>query len=104
MIDLLLRRPATSYDGAFYRVYEARGIPGCVQEPRAPFAIAATGPRWHGGRRQPCRHLGHDRRSEQLRDDRRERGCRRRRRPDRRAGCRVPNVSGGIRPRSTDYC
>jgi alkanesulfonate monooxygenase SsuD/methylene tetrahydromethanopterin reductase-like flavin-dependent oxidoreductase (luciferase family) len=45
MIDLLLRQSNTSHSGAFYSAREARGIPGCVQQPRVPFAIAATGPR-----------------------------------------------------------
>ena len=45
VLDLVLRQPVTSYDGTFYNAHEARGIPGCVQQPRAPFAMAATGPR-----------------------------------------------------------
>src|SRR3989442_11846268 len=43
-ISSLLRDPATSYQGRFYSANEARTYPGCVQEPRVPFAIAATGP------------------------------------------------------------
>ncbi len=31
--------------GTFYSAHEARNIPGCVQRPRLPFAVAATGPR-----------------------------------------------------------
>jgi alkanesulfonate monooxygenase SsuD/methylene tetrahydromethanopterin reductase-like flavin-dependent oxidoreductase (luciferase family) len=42
--DRLLREPATSYAGRFYAADEARTYPGCVQRPRIPFAIAATGP------------------------------------------------------------
>ncbi len=34
-----------SYEGDFYSAHEARNIPGCVQRPRLPFAVAATGPR-----------------------------------------------------------
>jgi len=45
LLDQLLRRPETSYEGRFYRAVEARTYPGCVQEPRIPFAVAATGPR-----------------------------------------------------------
>jgi alkanesulfonate monooxygenase SsuD/methylene tetrahydromethanopterin reductase-like flavin-dependent oxidoreductase (luciferase family) len=43
LTDLLLREPETSYQGEFYTTVEARTYPGCVQRPRIPFAIAATG-------------------------------------------------------------
>jgi alkanesulfonate monooxygenase SsuD/methylene tetrahydromethanopterin reductase-like flavin-dependent oxidoreductase (luciferase family) len=45
IIDRLLREPAASYAGEYYTADEARTYPGCVQQPRVPFAIAATGPR-----------------------------------------------------------
>ncbi|MYV96850.1 LLM class flavin-dependent oxidoreductase [Streptomyces sp. SID3343] len=45
LTDRLLTDPATTYEGRFYSADEARMIPGCVQTPRVPFAIAATGPR-----------------------------------------------------------
>jgi alkanesulfonate monooxygenase SsuD/methylene tetrahydromethanopterin reductase-like flavin-dependent oxidoreductase (luciferase family) len=45
LLDRLLREPATSYEGKFYSASEARTYPGCVQRPRIPFAIAATGAR-----------------------------------------------------------
>lgn len=45
LLDTLLRERATTREGRFYTAHEARSIPGCVQRPRAPFAIAATGPR-----------------------------------------------------------
>lgn len=45
LLDRLLREPATSYAGRFYSANEARTYPGCVQQPRIPFAIAATGRR-----------------------------------------------------------
>lgn len=45
LLDRLLRDPVVSYDGTFYSATEVRGIPGCVQRPRLPFAVAATGPR-----------------------------------------------------------
>ncbi|CAG7651222.1 LLM class flavin-dependent oxidoreductase [Actinacidiphila bryophytorum] len=44
-LDLLLSQPATSFDGRSYSAVEARNIPGSVQTPRLPFAVAATGPR-----------------------------------------------------------
>ena len=43
--DRLLRAPETSFSGRFYAADGARTYPGCVQQPRVPFAIAATGPR-----------------------------------------------------------
>jgi alkanesulfonate monooxygenase SsuD/methylene tetrahydromethanopterin reductase-like flavin-dependent oxidoreductase (luciferase family) len=45
LLDRLLREPAGSSRGRFYSADEARMYPGCVQQPRVPFAIAATGPR-----------------------------------------------------------
>jgi alkanesulfonate monooxygenase SsuD/methylene tetrahydromethanopterin reductase-like flavin-dependent oxidoreductase (luciferase family) len=45
LLDRLLREPATSYRGRFYSADEARTYPGCVQQPRIPFAVAAAGPR-----------------------------------------------------------
>ena len=45
LTDQLLRQPATTAAGRYYSAVEARSIPGCVQQPRIPFAIAATGPR-----------------------------------------------------------
>ncbi len=45
LLDRLLRNPATSHQGRFYSAEGARTIPGCVQRPRIPFAVAATGPR-----------------------------------------------------------
>ena len=43
--DRLLREPETTYAGLFYSADEARTYPGCVQQPRIPFAIAGTGKR-----------------------------------------------------------
>ena len=45
LLDRLLREPETSYDGRYFRAVEARTHPGCVQRPRVPLAVAATGPR-----------------------------------------------------------
>jgi alkanesulfonate monooxygenase SsuD/methylene tetrahydromethanopterin reductase-like flavin-dependent oxidoreductase (luciferase family) len=43
LTDLLLREPETTYLGSFYSVRDARTYPGCVQRPRVPIAIAASG-------------------------------------------------------------
>jgi|ERR1700688_2866017 len=48
LLDRLLREPETSYQGRFYSAVGARTYPGCVQEPRIPFAVAATGRRGMG--------------------------------------------------------
>ncbi|QKW07874.1 LLM class flavin-dependent oxidoreductase [Streptomyces sp. NA04227] len=46
LLDRLLTEPAeVTHEGTFYAATEARNVPGCVQLPRLPFAIAATGPR-----------------------------------------------------------
>lgn len=45
LLDRLLREPVVSHRGRFYSADEARLYPGCVQRPRVPFAVAATGPR-----------------------------------------------------------
>ncbi|MEU6369409.1 LLM class flavin-dependent oxidoreductase [Streptomyces sp. NPDC046931] len=45
LLDRLLRDSPVSHDGRFYRAHEAYNLPGCVQSPRLPFAVAATGPR-----------------------------------------------------------
>jgi len=45
VLDLLLREPAASYRGRHYTAVEARTYPGCLQEPRVPFAVAAAGGR-----------------------------------------------------------
>ena len=45
LLDRLLRDPETSYEGRFYSARQARTYPGCVQQPRVPFAVAATGRR-----------------------------------------------------------
>jgi alkanesulfonate monooxygenase SsuD/methylene tetrahydromethanopterin reductase-like flavin-dependent oxidoreductase (luciferase family) len=49
LLDRLLRSPAVpSYEGEWYTVDEARMLPGCVQQPRLPLAIAAGGRRTLG--------------------------------------------------------
>ncbi|MFI5704141.1 LLM class flavin-dependent oxidoreductase [Streptomyces xanthochromogenes] len=45
LLDRLLTEDSVTYDGTFYSAVEARNLPGCVQRPRIPFAVAATGPR-----------------------------------------------------------
>jgi alkanesulfonate monooxygenase SsuD/methylene tetrahydromethanopterin reductase-like flavin-dependent oxidoreductase (luciferase family) len=44
LLDQLLRQPATSFGGTYYTADEARMIPGCVQRPRLPIALAAGDP------------------------------------------------------------
>ncbi|MDG9701186.1 LLM class flavin-dependent oxidoreductase [Streptomyces sp. DH37] len=45
LLDRLLTEDSVTHEGAFYTANGARNIPGCVQRPRIPFAVAATGPR-----------------------------------------------------------
>jgi alkanesulfonate monooxygenase SsuD/methylene tetrahydromethanopterin reductase-like flavin-dependent oxidoreductase (luciferase family) len=45
LLDRLLTSPTTSYDGAWFSAVDARNIPGCVQQPRLPFVVAANGPK-----------------------------------------------------------
>jgi alkanesulfonate monooxygenase SsuD/methylene tetrahydromethanopterin reductase-like flavin-dependent oxidoreductase (luciferase family) len=53
LLDRLLRTPVTTATGRFYAADAAPMVPGCVQVPRVPFAVAATGPR---GMRLAARH------------------------------------------------
>ncbi|BAU84651.1 coenzyme F420-dependent N5,N10-methylene tetrahydromethanopterin reductase [Streptomyces laurentii] len=53
LLDRLLTEGTVTQPGTFYSADEARNIPGCVQRPRLPFAVAATGPR---GLRLAARH------------------------------------------------
>lgn len=45
MLDGLLRTPEYSGSNGHYTVHGARMVPGCVQQPRVPLAVAAGGPR-----------------------------------------------------------
>jgi alkanesulfonate monooxygenase SsuD/methylene tetrahydromethanopterin reductase-like flavin-dependent oxidoreductase (luciferase family) len=45
LLDELLRRPVTTARGEWFAAVEAHQLPGCVQQPRLPFTVAATGPR-----------------------------------------------------------
>ncbi|MFI9050608.1 LLM class flavin-dependent oxidoreductase [Streptomyces sp. NPDC053427] len=53
LLDRLLTEDVVSHQGTHYSADEVRNIPGCVQRPRIPFAVAATGPR---GLRLAARH------------------------------------------------
>jgi alkanesulfonate monooxygenase SsuD/methylene tetrahydromethanopterin reductase-like flavin-dependent oxidoreductase (luciferase family) len=53
LLDRLLTEGAVTHEGTHYSAHEARNVPGCVQRPRLPFAVAATGPR---GMRLAARH------------------------------------------------
>jgi alkanesulfonate monooxygenase SsuD/methylene tetrahydromethanopterin reductase-like flavin-dependent oxidoreductase (luciferase family) len=44
LLDRLLTDREVSFPGRYWSALEARTHPGCVQTPRVPFAIAATGP------------------------------------------------------------
>jgi alkanesulfonate monooxygenase SsuD/methylene tetrahydromethanopterin reductase-like flavin-dependent oxidoreductase (luciferase family) len=45
LLDRVLRGERVTWRGEYYSVVDARSTPGCVQAPRAPFVVAATGPR-----------------------------------------------------------
>ncbi|MFC5801252.1 LLM class flavin-dependent oxidoreductase [Streptomyces formicae] len=45
LLDRLLTEDAVTQHGTHYSAHEVRNVPGCVQRPRLPFAVAATGPR-----------------------------------------------------------
>ncbi|EPD90913.1 hypothetical protein HMPREF1486_05293 [Streptomyces sp. HPH0547] len=45
LLHRLLTEDEVSAEGTYYTAHEARGLPGCVQRPRIPFTVAATGPR-----------------------------------------------------------
>jgi alkanesulfonate monooxygenase SsuD/methylene tetrahydromethanopterin reductase-like flavin-dependent oxidoreductase (luciferase family) len=44
-LDVILRTPAGSYKGPIFSAPDFRTLPGCVQQPRVPFVVAAAGPR-----------------------------------------------------------
>jgi alkanesulfonate monooxygenase SsuD/methylene tetrahydromethanopterin reductase-like flavin-dependent oxidoreductase (luciferase family) len=44
-LDGLLTHGAYSYEGAHYVIHDARTLPGPLQQPRLPLAVAAAGPR-----------------------------------------------------------
>jgi alkanesulfonate monooxygenase SsuD/methylene tetrahydromethanopterin reductase-like flavin-dependent oxidoreductase (luciferase family) len=45
LLDRLLTEPVTTVHGTQYSAVDAHQIPGCVQQPRLPFTVAAAGPR-----------------------------------------------------------
>jgi alkanesulfonate monooxygenase SsuD/methylene tetrahydromethanopterin reductase-like flavin-dependent oxidoreductase (luciferase family) len=45
VLDRLLREPVVSVEGEWFTAVDAHQLPGCVQRPRVPFTVAATGPR-----------------------------------------------------------
>lgn len=42
LLDVLLREPVTTVEGARFSAVEAHQLPGCAQQPRVPFTVAAT--------------------------------------------------------------
>ncbi|XVV07136.1 LLM class flavin-dependent oxidoreductase [Actinosynnema sp. CA-248983] len=45
LLDLLLTRDHVTWTGEHYQAVDARTLPGCVQQPRIPFIVAANGPK-----------------------------------------------------------
>ncbi|HEY0617874.1 MAG TPA: LLM class flavin-dependent oxidoreductase [Kribbella sp.] len=45
LLDLLLTTDGVDYQGEYFSTHNARTLPGCVQQPRVPFVMAANGPR-----------------------------------------------------------
>ncbi|WP_019546407.1 LLM class flavin-dependent oxidoreductase [Streptomyces sulphureus] len=45
LLDALLTRDHVDYGGSHFTAVDARTLPGCVQQPRAPFVVAAIGPK-----------------------------------------------------------
>ncbi len=45
LLDLVLRTDRVAWGGQYYTAVDARNLPGCVQQPRVPFVVAANGAR-----------------------------------------------------------
>jgi alkanesulfonate monooxygenase SsuD/methylene tetrahydromethanopterin reductase-like flavin-dependent oxidoreductase (luciferase family) len=45
LLDRLLTTDHVDYEGECFTLRDARTLPGCVQQPRVPFVMAANGPR-----------------------------------------------------------
>lgn len=45
LLDLLLRSDRVDWQGRYFQAVDARSAPGCRQQPRVPFVLAANGPR-----------------------------------------------------------
>jgi alkanesulfonate monooxygenase SsuD/methylene tetrahydromethanopterin reductase-like flavin-dependent oxidoreductase (luciferase family) len=48
LLDLLLSTDKVTWSGEYYEAAGARNVPGCVQQPRLPFVVAANGRRSAG--------------------------------------------------------
>ena len=48
LLDQLLREPVTTVRGPRFSAIDAHQLPGCAQQPRVPFTVAAAGPRAFG--------------------------------------------------------
>jgi alkanesulfonate monooxygenase SsuD/methylene tetrahydromethanopterin reductase-like flavin-dependent oxidoreductase (luciferase family) len=48
LLDELLSAPVTTVRGERFTAIDAHQLPGCVQQPRVPFTVAAAGPRAMG--------------------------------------------------------
>ena len=45
LLDTLLTTDRVDYKGEYFEIRNGRTLPGCVQQPRVPFMMAANGPR-----------------------------------------------------------
>jgi len=48
LLDRTLSQDHVDHAGEFYQAVDARNAPGCTQQPRVPFVVAANGPRAMG--------------------------------------------------------
>ncbi len=48
LLDAVLTRDPTTWQGEHFAAVDARSAPGCVQRPRVPFVLAANGPKGMG--------------------------------------------------------
>ncbi|MCI4063526.1 LLM class flavin-dependent oxidoreductase [Micromonospora sp. R77] len=48
LLDAILRGDGTTWRGDWFAAVDARSNPGCLQQPRVPFVLAANGPRSMG--------------------------------------------------------
>ncbi|GGB28844.1 luciferase [Flexivirga endophytica] len=42
LLDQVLTQDHVTYDGKFFTAHDSRNVPGCVQQPRVPFIVAAN--------------------------------------------------------------
>jgi len=45
LLDQVLTQDHLTYDGTFFSAHDTRNLPGCVQQPRVPFIVAANAPK-----------------------------------------------------------